>query len=171
MGAIRQKRSHRTNRHWKGQAGAAPPLGTSTGHLKSMCATDLLAHGTRAPQIGQRSGTSTSAHRILNSKDGAVTRKGDGISAPQTTHGCAGHNARAVVCPHAPTAELSQALHQRYKSSQQGRLTPRPRSMTQQGYPRHDKGPPYTRPTSEMICAAPSCIRPLSQATKEPNHM
>jgi hypothetical protein len=110
MGAIRQKRNHRTdNMLEKPLKRALRRLGTSTGHLKSMCATDLLHMDTGArPRSDNEAAHLRLYHRIL-SKDGAVTRKVMESLPADHPWMRRVHNAGAVVCPHAPTADLSKA--------------------------------------------------------------
>jgi hypothetical protein len=104
-------------------------------------------------------------HRILNSKDGRYPQGWN--LCPQTTHGCAGYTTLGRLFAHTPCRLTCRKLQ--HQLPQQGRLTPRQdQDALNKAIHAMTKDRPYTRPTSEMICAAPSCIRPLSQATKEP---
>jgi hypothetical protein len=99
----------------------------TTGHLKSMCATDLLHMDTGAPLRSDNE----AAHLRLYPQDTQQQRRrrypqGDGILPAD--HPWTGYTTLGV-CPHAPTAELSQALHQRYVLAAGQADTP-PRSMT-----------------------------------------
>jgi hypothetical protein len=104
----RNEPSNRQNAGKATQAGIAPPR-----HIhwtpESMCATDLLHMDTGArPRSDNEAAHLRLYHRIL-SKDGAVTRKVMESLPADHPWMRRVHNAGAVVCPHAPTADLSKA--------------------------------------------------------------
>jgi hypothetical protein len=83
----------------------------TTGPEKHVCHRPVAhGHGRAPSDRTTKRHIYVCTHRILNSKDGAVTRKVMEFSAD---HPWTGYTTLGV-CPHAPTAELSQALHQRY---------------------------------------------------------